>query len=260
MKISKISGSTRLYMLNNRKVRVHINHYGAPHLYLVNRDIDLKNITSKGIKPDWENRPDLDTYNFVKLPFDFLVPSYCPPVKDKETGELRQIKGVRGTRAFMSTKEAYEKALVDFNDNYEIWKKRQLREANLNDNIVAKHVTECLIYDEKEWQRDPPKFAEQEVDGVKKRVMLDPGTTPQPLARGLSACSLKDQFIRKVGVKKARGRAFSHYKHKFGTSRLLDLGITSESVEVLNENIKKAFEGKSEEEILALLDGIGGSK
>jgi hypothetical protein len=242
---------TQVYELDGRKVRIKFIQHTAPHLYLVSRNI---NAQADG-KPDWAARPDMDTYEFVTKRFDFLVPSYAQYV-DKKTGERKTLTGARGTRAFLSSPERVKESLKDFNDNFEIWKRREITRKELKGNILAIHVTECLIYDEAEWQRDPPKFVEKEdSNGVKKRVLLDAGTRPQFIARGISACAEGEQYIRKAGNLKARGRAFSNYKHKFGST--VNLALEDGTPVRASASIKQALAGKSDQEILDLLTGAG---
>jgi len=255
MKITNIQGTskngnaypTQVYDLDGRKVRIHYVQHRGPHLYLIDRNINVK--TSEG-KPNWESRPDMDTYEFVTKAFNFLIPSFAR-YKDKE-GKMQVLTGARGGRAFLASEDKVRSSLRDFSDNREIWKRRNITRKDRTDYIVARHVTECIVYDEADWQRDPPKFVTKEVDGVKKRVCLDEGTRPQPIARGISACSEGDTFIRREGNLKAKGRAFSHYKHKFGTSSYVS-GKISEST---SQAIKDKFAGKSDQEIIDMLSEV----
>ena len=254
MKISNIKGTskdgslypTAVYDLDGRKVRLQFVQHKGPHLYLLDRNINAK--TSEG-KANWEVRPDMDTYEFETKKFNFLIPSFAK-FKDKE-GKIQVLTGVRGTRAFLENLEKVRSSLRDFADNYTIWKRRNISRGDRKKYVIANHVTECIVYDEVDWQRDPPKFVTREVDGVKKRVCLDEGTRPQPIARGISACSEGDTFIRREGNLKARGRAFSHYKHKFGTSY-----ISPEITDEISQVIKDKFAGKSDQEIIDMLSGV----
>lgn len=241
----------------DRKIRIRFIQHKSPHLYLIDRNINAK--TSDG-KPNWKLRPDFDTYEFVTKKFDFLIPSFAQYVViDKTTGEKTRkiVSGVRGGRAFLASKEGVKSSLQDFKDNREIWKRRNIARKDLRYNTLATHVTECIIYDEKEWQRDPPKFVSKDVDGVKRRVMLDAGTRPQSIARGISACAVGDDYVRKEGNLRALGRAFSHYKRKF----VMDLSIidpeTLAKLEEVSADLKDKFDGKSQEELIALLGSLG---
>jgi hypothetical protein len=245
MNVNKVG--TQLYDIAGQVVRVKFKHYYPPHLYLVDRNIGAQ--TSDG-KPDWKSRPDMDSYEFKTLNFDFLVPSYAK-YKDPVTGEYKILSGVRGNRVFLTSPEKVTESLQDFNLNYEVWKKRNLTRQLRKQYIVGSHVTVCYVYDEAEWQRDPPKFVKKEVDGKMKRVMLSEGTTPDPIARGFSVCSVNDRYTKKIGNAKALGRAFQHYKQKWGISPI------AVNAPELSSKIKELMDGKSEQEILDLLNSVG---
>ena len=241
----------------DRKVRIRFIQHKAPHLYLIDKNINAK--TSEG-KPNWELRPDMDTYEFETKKFNFLIPSYAQyAVTDKVTGKksYKVVSGAKGGRAFLTSKEGIKSALSDFKDNFKIWKRRNILRKDLKYNTLATHVTECIIYDEKEWQRDPPKFVSKDVEGVQKRVMLDAGTRPQPIARGISACATGDAYVRKKGNLRALGRAFQHYKHKFFTDLSSMDNETREKLEEISRDLKEKFQDKSQQELLDLLGALG---
>lgn len=181
---SSTSMTKNTVLLGGTELVIKFQHHYPPSVYGVRKD---------------------GTFSTFRSPFP--VPVFFKTVPKKRSSIFRSI---------ITNFDLYARRKKRFIKEYGRFKEDVLDVMQTQGEFIApaKFVTECFLYDYKEWAAGAPRIEINQDTG--ERVTVVKAITPDALAIGRSFCSMKEQnYSRKIGRELALKRAKEQYERKF---------------------------------------------